>query len=198
MTHGCPRCSAPIELTQDGAHRCSRCRLDFDYYQGAAAMAPAGPRLAPAPQPNAVSGLVSGAICATHPGNAAATLCERCGGFMCGLCTIRVEGRSYCADCFNLLTQRGAFRFAQRSFSVPNSALTLAIFSVPALLSWPIAIVLAVLALFTASRGLREIEKRSDLPGRGQCIAAVVVAGLALVGALVIGAVMIVAVVRSV
>ena len=37
--------------------------------------------------------------CRNHEDRRAATLCERCGDFLCGLCTIRLDAVSYCPLC---------------------------------------------------------------------------------------------------
>lgn len=37
--------------------------------------------------------------CRHHDDRRAASLCDRCGDFLCGLCTIRLDGLSYCPTC---------------------------------------------------------------------------------------------------
>lgn len=48
-----------------------------------------------------------GSPCSTHPDEAAYAICERCGDFMCALCTTPFEGRYYCVKCFDLQWGRG-------------------------------------------------------------------------------------------
>src|SRR5689334_11138762 len=74
------------------------------------------------------------APCALHPNNAASQVCERCGDFMCTLCSTAFEGRFYCLRCFDLLWQRGALGGAPRTLPDARVALGFAIFSL--VFSW--------------------------------------------------------------
>jgi hypothetical protein len=56
-----------------------------------AAVAAAGPAAAPRPP--------AGARCAKHPEKDAATVCGRCGAFVCGLCTVPLSQGPHCPDC---------------------------------------------------------------------------------------------------
>lgn len=48
--------------------------------------------------------------CANHPGNAAATSCQRCGLFICALCDMNVGDGSYCPACFDRVRADGSLR----------------------------------------------------------------------------------------
>src|SRR5688572_7665497 len=41
------------------------------------------------------------ASCFYHAENLAATVCESCGRFVCGICRIEISGRSVCPACIN-------------------------------------------------------------------------------------------------
>lgn len=128
----------------------------------------------------------SGAPCAGHSGNPATGVCERCGDFMCGLCTTHVEGRSYCPKCFDLLYARGSLGFTQRQFTLPGLALGLGIAGLAmSLLCFCVVNVLASIPLGAAGlgmalRGLKEHRERPDLPNRGMTVTGLVFSILAL------------------
>lgn len=108
------------------------------------------------------------APCAYHPGNAAVGVCERCGDFMCQLCTTTVEGRHYCPRCFDLLYSRGSLQFAQRQFTLPIVTLGLGIgallssFICLCFLSIPVGIG----GVWTGVSALKQYAERPDLPNR--------------------------------
>lgn len=58
--------------------------------------------------PTAGTAAPLGSPCSTHPEEAALAICERCGDFMCTLCTTPFEGRYYCLSCFELQWGRGS------------------------------------------------------------------------------------------
>ena len=108
----------------------------------------------------------AGATCAGHPDNPASTVCERCGDFMCRLCTTQVEGRAYCPKCFDLLYSRGALGFAQRQFTAPGITLALGLAGLAVALCAPISIILGGIGILTGTRALKEYHDRPELPGR--------------------------------
>ena len=106
------------------------------------------------------------APCANHPGNAASGVCERCGDFMCRLCTTTVEGRNYCPKCFDLLYNRGSLQFTQRQFVLPGVSFGLGIGSLIASCVCFLSIPLGIAGIWTAVRALKEYGERPDLPNR--------------------------------
>lgn len=106
------------------------------------------------------------APCANHPGNAASGVCERCGDFMCRLCTTTVEGRNYCPKCFDLLYNRGSLQFTQRQFVLPGVSFGLGIGALIASCVCFLSIPLGIGGVWTAVRALKEYGERPDLPNR--------------------------------
>src|SRR5688500_6260874 len=99
MEGSCPKCQTRLELPASGVFRCERCGVRFEV-----ALGPARPPTAASaatPVPDWVPTAEMDAPCASHPGNRATAVCERCGDFMCRLCTTAVEGRAYCPKCFD-------------------------------------------------------------------------------------------------
>ena len=112
------------------------------------------------------------APCVAHPGNPAAGVCERCGDFMCRLCTTYVEGRLYCPKCFDLLYNRGSLHFTQRQFTLPGTSLGLGIAAFLAgitglfLCTIPFSLLLGIGGIAVGIRALRDHRERPDLPNR--------------------------------
>lgn len=213
MVGTCPNCYARLEFPQSGRFQCDRCRRRFEVTLGSSTPPnrgtsgvlpsfPAGGPMPPPPQsispvpsftawtPPVAEALVdptTQAPCPLHPQNAAANVCERCGDFMCSLCTTRVEGRSYCPRCFDLLYQRGSLEVAQQKFTEPGTTLLaglIAVFGLCPIYTVPIAI----FGIITGARGLREFRTRPDLPGYRKLIAGIslnILAILIAVGAVI-------------
>lgn len=196
MEGHCPQCRVRLELPASGPYRCERCRTQFEVLVGfpqpvygsvgpvgyspgipAMGMVPPEPTLDPTVQ----------APCAAHPANPAQFVCERCGDFMCRLCTTPTEGRLYCPRCFDLLYSRGALQFAQRQFTLPGltfglglGGLALSIIGcacLPLLATLP----LGIGGIWSGVRALKEYRERPELPGRGLTISGIVLSSLALV-----------------
>jgi hypothetical protein len=131
------------------------------------------------------------APCAGHPGNLASTVCERCGDFMCRLCTTAVEGRQYCPKCFDLLYNRGALQFTQRQFTLPGITLALGISSIliaVTCLGVALMIPLGLGGIATGMRALKQHREQPELPNRGLTITGIVLSGVGtLLGAALIG-----------
>jgi hypothetical protein len=145
----------------------------------------AGPGPAAWEQPT--TSLGQAATCAGHPENPAATVCERCGDFMCRLCTTHVEGRAYCPKCFDLLYSRGALGFAQRQFTAPGITLALGLAALFLLcLCFPLSIPVGVGGLVTGARALREYRARPELPNRGLTVGGMALSGVSIVGSVII------------
>jgi hypothetical protein len=117
------------------------------------------------------------APCAGHPDNPAAQVCERCGDFMCRLCTTSVEGRAYCPKCFDLLYSRGALNFSQRQFALPGVTLTLGIVALLTSGCLLAGLAFGIAGLVTGFRALKEHRRRPELPKRGVTVAGLWVSG---------------------
>lgn len=172
-TGECPRCRSAVRLPGGGRHRCPRCRCEF-YFFPAQAQPLESPGI-PVPE---------GSRCAAHAGNPAVSLCERCGDFLCRLCRTTVEGRVYCPACFDLLCQRGAFKFSHVAFTAPAAAMSFAGLAYLAVLIPGLNLVLSGLAIYNGVSALKQIRRKPDLPGRDQAITALALAGLNLAGTL--------------
>jgi hypothetical protein len=131
-------------------------------------MAPPVPYGAPRPEYAVppVTNPAEQAACANHPGNAAAGVCERCGDFMCRLCTTTVEGRHYCPKCFDLLYNRGSLQFTQRQFTLPGNAFGLGLGALLSSCLCFLSIPLGIAGLWYGIRALKEYGERPDLPNR--------------------------------
>lgn len=181
----CPRCHVRLDLPASGVYDCERCRARFEVALGSPrplGAAPAGPGWLPpggvgtlsTAQPWEGAGAeFTGAVldpavqapCASHPGNPATHLCERCGDFMCRLCMTPVDGRLYCPRCFDLLYRRGALQSSHRQFTLPGITLGLGISAVLmscACLGAPFGIG----GVIAGMNALKEYRKRPELPGQ--------------------------------
>lgn len=180
VTATCPRCRAILSVPGDGAAECSRCRLVFELTLAFCRSRWVSPpervdlgalEQSPAP-PRGISGelpLVE-TPCSAHPTNWATRTCERCGDFICNLCTTAVEGRAYCPQCFELLYERGALRFVQQRFTLPGLSL---LFGAASLLSCGFGFPFGIAGVISGVRALREIGRRPELQGRGAAIAGI-------------------------
>jgi hypothetical protein len=186
MEGSCPRCHVRLELPNSGLYECERCRLRFEAAVGAPRLPAAGPHPAGffpgAPMGGGMPAAMQAPLdpsqqtpCAQHPGNPATHICERCGDFMCRLCTTPVEGRLYCPKCFDLLYDRGALQFAQRQFTLPGLSFGLgisgAIMSVLcSCINLIASVPLGIAGLWVGIRALKEMRQRPELPNRGLAI----------------------------
>ena len=182
----CPNCQTPLQLPTSGRYQCERCRARFEVALGS-------PEPPPAPAPvlsvaEALGDPAREAACPRHPQNRSTTLCERCGDFMCGLCSTRIEGRRYCPDCFEILHNRGSLAFMQKRFTLPASALWVGIIAFVGVGCALYALPMGGLGLALGLRALREVNEKPDLPGRSQAVAGLVFSTLSLLGTVVVTA----------
>jgi hypothetical protein len=187
MEGHCPQCRVRLEFPASGTYLCQHCKMHFDVHLGSprpvyagvptpmpGMFPPAFPGMAPAgtlPAPTLDAAVQ--APCAQHPANPAQFVCERCGDFMCRLCTTPTEGRLYCPKCFDLLYSRGALHFAQRQFTLPGVTFGLGLGGfiisligcacVPLMATLP----LGIAGIWTGLRTYKEYRERPELPGRG-------------------------------
>lgn len=104
----CPHCGG-VPRTQkfhDGENICPLCGKTFDAVlftppPEVLYIKPALSQLALEGQP------APAAPCARHDLNAAVGNCERCGNFICALCRTPLNGKEYCAACFERLLDEG-------------------------------------------------------------------------------------------
>lgn len=149
---------------------------------------PLNPALAPEGAPPAPVGsaplmTADGALrCSLHANNLAHETCERCGDFMCPLCSTCYEGRFYCLRCFDLLWQRGGLRGTgpQSASSEAPAALVLSIISGFCFFSG-FNFILGFIAIWLGVGTLQKTGRDPTLPGRGQAIAALIISGLSMV-----------------
>lgn len=214
----CPQCQARLEIPAPGAYTCTSCGsvvqlgavparpgtptgevppapvtleptvIGGDPGTGAPAMpTPTPPAWGPGPGPGI--GATLHAPCAAHPGNLAERVCDRCGDFICRICTTPVEGRAYCPKCFDLLYARGSLQFAQRQFNLPYIVLGLSLCALLFCSICPIGgamvgVPLAIGSLVTGSRALKEHREKPDLPNRGMSVAGLAISGVAILVAI--------------
>lgn len=167
----CPHCGVRLHLPNGDRYRCTHCRGSFRFF-------PVDAEAGPSRLPPFVPLAPEGSICAVHSGNAASVLCQRCGDFTCRLCAIPIERRIYCSRCFDLLCDRGAFRFTQTAFNTPRLASSLAGLSWLGLILPGLGFVLAGMAITNGVTALKQIRKKPELPGRSTAIGALVGASL--------------------
>jgi hypothetical protein len=99
----CPFCKAdlPASARVDGHQRCPICSDVYEAVFFSPVVDP-GPVIVP------VAADGSGTPCAKHARNVAESSCQRCGSFMCALCRIDSDGKSFCPGCFERLSDEGA------------------------------------------------------------------------------------------
>jgi hypothetical protein len=226
MEGSCPHCGVPLDLPASGVYQCERCGRRFEVVVGSPkpppAPAPAAgfspgvpaypfvpgaggfgapghfPPAAPAPELNPELH----APCASHPGNAAINVCERCGDFMCRLCMTPVEGRLYCPRCFDLLYTRGSLQFTQRQFTLPGITLALGLSALLTSLCWFacmgwVNVPLAIGGIIVGIRALKEHNLRPDLPNRGLTVAGIALSAVSVLVSLGVVTYFIVSIWRS-
>lgn len=100
------------------------------------------------------------APCVNHAGNVAIAACQRCGQFMCALCRIEAEQKSYCPSCFDRMTADGTLQGAQLRF--PNYGGWAATCIIAGILLWFASPILAPLGLVFSIMGIRSAHTRGE------------------------------------
>jgi hypothetical protein len=184
----CPRCRRPVprgEISQ-GENTCPHCG-------GAYAAAVFDP---PERKARVVGladlGPLGGVSCAKHVRNAAVAACERCGAFMCELCRVEADGKSYCVACFERLSSEGSLQSTATRIKdyrlMAGTALAVGV----VIWTMPVA---GPVAIYYAVKGIKDKRRRGETEGRtwlGVLLALGVVeclAGAILVAALTVKAV---------
>jgi ribosomal protein L37AE/L43A len=100
----CPRCDAPLAHSRitTGPQVCRRCGLRYR----AARFDPSTPEVVVTSVAESAPG--ESVSCANHEKNAAVAECGRCGSFICELCRIDTDGKTFCPACFDRLKAEGA------------------------------------------------------------------------------------------
>jgi uncharacterized paraquat-inducible protein A len=110
----CPRCR--VTLTEDwirsGAIPCPYCNRVFE---ATAFTPPQRVETANVIEVMAV-GPEGANACANHTRNAATSVCQRCGLFICALCDMNVGTGSYCPSCFERVRTEGTLQPAARRY----------------------------------------------------------------------------------
>jgi hypothetical protein len=122
-----------------------------------------------------------GSVCALHADAVALAICERCGDFMCHLCTTPYEGRFYCLRCFELQWQRGQLAVGGgKTYHLPGLALALAITALTLSCLPVVNFLFAVPSVVLGAVAWRRTVADPTLPGNGAAVAAMVLGGMAL------------------
>ena len=131
----CPKCNAR-HRSDDSATACKRCRtvvsvVNFTPLLAAASLAPGEGR------------------CQSHPSKDAIDACERCGGYLCDVCTTRTGEHLLCPTCFEWMHERGELETTiSRRMRWDTLTATLLVGSLVCNLAWPLAMVTACMTLW--------------------------------------------------
>lgn len=103
------------------------------------------------------------AQCARHARNAAVGTCERCGAFMCALCRVDADGKSFCASCFERLRREGGLESARTTFrSWRTLGFHLAVAGFPLM---AFGVLIGPLSIVASLRGLAQDRKEGTEGG---------------------------------
>jgi hypothetical protein len=175
ITIRCPRCRRDIDIASlaTPVATCPRCSRSFE-----------ATRFEPQSRitsPQSIEGaLAASQPCAVHALNAAVTSCERCGAFMCALCRIDVDGRTLCPTCFERLSTEGSLKSTQTSFR-DYSGLA-GVTATAGVLLWFLGLLFGPLAIYYASKGLKQKKAMDESDGKAGLWIAIVVGALEIVG----------------
>jgi hypothetical protein len=156
----CPRCRRTLrhETLRSGEQTCPSCAGLFE----AIRFDPVEPRVV---VPDlAGTGPEGAAPCARHARNQAEAACARCGQFMCALCRIDADQKTYCPGCFDRLSTEGSLPSAVTR--VRNYAgwagicaiVCLGMYFLPSPIAGPLGIIFCV-------KGLKEKRARKESDG---------------------------------
>jgi hypothetical protein len=156
----CPHCQAPLDLSRlmTGMQSCASCTRPFQAARFAAPVKPAAVRT--------VEEMAGGAgtACASHPGNASTSNCQRCGVFMCSLCEIDADEMKLCPACFDRLSAEGALSSTRTSFrDYGRQAGMLALAGIPLM---TLGLVIGPAAIYYSIRSMRQKKAMGETDGR--------------------------------
>jgi uncharacterized paraquat-inducible protein A len=156
----CPRCNNALrhETLRSGEQTCPACNglfeaIRFDPVEARVVV----PDLAG-------TGPEGAAPCTRHARNQAEVACGRCGQFICSLCRIDADGKTYCPSCYERLSAEGSL--ASAVTRVKNWA---GWASVCLIFSWFtgffLSPIISPLAVFFCVKGLKEKRARDESDG---------------------------------
>lgn len=142
----CPRCDRPLTWgtvwaggVVEGA--CVSCETPL---HGRVFPQVAAPEVAGA-ESVAPPGAGAAAVCYNHDAKPAVSACDQCGRFLCALCELSVEGRTYCPSCFGRMDSQGRIQ-TLKHHETRHDSVALAMSVLPLLL-WPFTIITAPLTI---------------------------------------------------
>jgi ribosomal protein L37AE/L43A len=156
----CPFCNVVLTPTQiySGSHTCNKCGGQFE----AVAFQPQSKKIRVLNV--AAAGVAGASPCANHSGNAAVANCERCGNFMCNLCSIDSDAMKLCPACFDRLTQEGALSTSNNR--IRNYTGIAGSTAVGGCLFWPASFILGPMTIYFAVKALRQKREMGVTEGR--------------------------------
>jgi uncharacterized paraquat-inducible protein A len=156
----CPRCHRNLrhETLRSGQQSCPSCNGLFE----AVRFDPVEARVV---VPDlAGTGPEGSAPCTRHARNQAEVACARCGQFMCSLCRIDADQKTYCPSCFERLSAEGSL--ASAVTRVRNWAGWAVLCLVGSFFTYFLpAPVLAPLGMYFCVRGLKDKRSRGETDG---------------------------------
>src|SRR5262245_38449388 len=155
----CPRCRRTLrhETLRSGEQVCPACNGLFE----AVRFDPVEARVV---VPDlAGTGPEGAAPCARHARNQADAACSRCGQFMCSLCRIDADQKTYCPGCFDRLSAEGSLSSAVTR--VRNYAGWAAICLLMSYLFLFVAPITGPLGLIFCVKGLKDKRARNETDG---------------------------------
>jgi uncharacterized paraquat-inducible protein A len=142
---------------EDGINNCLHCGKPFE----AAPFSP--PQRHVRVEQVAESGPDGAVSCAKHEKNAAVANCERCGAFMCDLCRIDSDGKTYCPGCFERLNSEGELESTRTTFKDHSRmGLTLALAMI---FLWPFGFIVGPAAIYHAIKGIKQKRAAGESGG---------------------------------
>jgi hypothetical protein len=155
----CPRCRKAVkpETFQSGDQVCFFCGGVYE----AVRFDPVEPRVV---VPDlAGTGPEGAAPCTRHARNQAEAACSRCGQFMCSLCRIDADGKTYCPTCYERLSTEGTLASAvTRVRNWAGWAGVCIVVNMFYCLPGPVA---GPLCIFCCVKGLKEKKLRNESDG---------------------------------
>ena len=156
----CPRCHRTLrqETFRSGQQTCTFCRGSFD----AVRFDPVEARVV---VPDlAGTGPEGAAPCTRHARNQAEVACARCGQFMCSLCRIDADKKTYCPSCFERLSAEGSLASAVTRVRNWAGWAAICLFGCFFLYLLP-SPVLGPLGMYFCVRGLKDKKARGETDG---------------------------------
>jgi hypothetical protein len=145
MSVPCNRCNRPLPKWELGAQHPAQCPEC-----GASSIVRVFPALFHAPGGPVLSEAAAEgeSTCFDHPGKRAVAACNRCGRFVCQLCSVEFQGAVWCPSCFTAGDYRAKIVEFENSRTLFDSTALIA--AVAPLLLWPLTAISAPMALFVA------------------------------------------------